>query len=220
MSTARRLIPCALGLVVLTAGVAGAHATLDLKTAKADTVVTMTLKVPGEHEPAYTTKVTMEVPAGVSETACAPKDGWTCGATPDASQGRSAVVTWTRQGTGVSGNDLLPFRTRTPNANGTFAFEVAQAYSSGVKDFWDGAAGSDTPAPRLTVSGAVAQPSASPSPTGFSLGGDNMTAGPAPTESSAPSVATTDDEDSFPWLPVGLSGVAVLAGLGFYLVKR
>ena len=215
MSTARRLVPCALGLVVLTAGVAGAHATLDLKTAKADTVVAITLKVPGEHEPAYTTKVTMEVLAGFSETACAPKAGWTCAVTPDTSQGRSAVVTWTRQGKGVSGKDLLPFTTRTPDANGAFAFQVTQTYSSGVKDFWDGAPGSDMPAPRLTVSGAVAKPS----PTAVAT-----TEAPAPTEPASPApslVATPDDSgNDFPWLPVALSGVAVLAGLGFFLVKR
>ena len=213
MSTARRLIPGALGLVVLTAGVASAHATLDLKTAKADTVVAMTLKVPGEHEPAYTTKVTMEVVAGFSETACAPKTGWTCTVTPDTTQGRSAVVTWTRQGTGVSGKDLLPFTTRTPNANGVFAFEVAQTYSSGVKDFWDGAAGSDTPAPRLTVTGAVAKPSPIAVPTT-----EAPTPSPVPTLSATP--APADRVDGFPWLAVGLSGVAVLAGLGFFLVKR
>lgn len=213
MSTARRLIPCALGLVVLTAGVAGAHATLDLKTAKADTVVTLTLRVPGEHEPAYTTKVTMEVLAGFSDTACAPKAGWTCAVTPDSSQGRSAVVTWTRQGTGVSGNDLLPFTTRTPNANGAFAFQVAQTYSSGVKDFWDGAPGTDTPAPRLTVTGAVAKPS----PTAVAT---TEAPTPTPTQTGEPVALTVDEDDPFPWLPVALSGVAVLAGLGFYLVKR
>ena len=197
---------------MLAAGVASAHATLDLKTAKADTVVAMTLMVPGEHSPAYTTKVTMEVLAGFSGTACAPKAGWTCVVTPDTSQGRSAVVTWTRQGRGVSGKDLLPFTTRTPNANGVFAFQVTQTYSSGVKDFWDGAPGSDTPAPRLTVSGAVPKPS----PTVVAT-----TAAPTATETGTPEVAvTTNKDDPFPWLPVALSGVAVLAGLGFFLVKR
>lgn len=211
MSTARRLIPCALGLVVLTAGVASAHATLDLKTAKADTVVALTLKVPDEHEPAYTTKVTMEVLAGFSETACAPKAGWTCAVVPDTTQGRSAVVTWTRQGKGVSGKDLLPFTTRTPNAKGVFAFQVTQTYSSGVKDFWDGAPGSDTPAPRLSVIGAVTKPSPRAVPT---------TQAPTPTPTLTPGALVVEEDDPFPWLPVALSGVAVLAGLGFFLVKR
>ncbi len=154
---------CAALLVVLS-GTAQAHVSLDKSSVPADSDQSLQVRVPGENPPAYTVKLVLEVPAGFTALTCADKVGWTCALTQDTTNGRSAIITWTRE-SGVDAVDLFDLVVHTPTRSGDYPFEAAQSYSDGTKVFWDGPPDSDRPAPVLTVTGGGTAPQAAPTPS-------------------------------------------------------
>lgn len=137
---------------------------MDKSTLPADSDQALKVRVPGENPPAYNVKLVLEIPAGFTATSCADTGGWTCSITPDTSNGRSALLTWTRQ-SGGDAVDLFDFAVRTPDKNGTYKFDANQYYSDGKKAFWDGPPGSDNPAPVIEVTGASTVPAATAEPS-------------------------------------------------------
>ena len=153
----RRALAVAGALVLALAGVAEAHVSLDKTSVPANSDQSLRAQVPGEDPPAYNVKLILEIPAGFTAKSCSDKTGWTCAIKQDTTNGRSAIITWTRQ-SGIDAIDFFDFVVRTPNKNGDYPFEANQFYSNGEVVHWDGPADGDRPAPRLKVTGATTQP--------------------------------------------------------------
>lgn len=186
---ARPVLASSLLAVGLVAGVASAHVSLDKASVPADSDQSLQARVPGENPPATTTKLVLEIPAGFTAKSCASPVGMTCVITKDTGQGRSALITWTRQ-SGAGAVDLLDFTVHTPDKNGSYPFEANQYYSDGTVIHWDGPADGDHPAPRLEVTGASTKPvSASPPPTHSPVTPDETAAPVAPSAPAAPAAS-------------------------------
>jgi uncharacterized protein YcnI len=147
----RRVLALAAVVVLGLSGVAEAHARLDKKSVKAGSIQALSVRVPGEEADAGTTKVVLEIPAGFTAAGCKEKAGWTCAITPDTTNGRNGLVTWTGSSK-PKAVDFFAFTVRVPNKNGTYAFQVNQTYSDGDVAHWDQRPGEDHPAPLLEVS--------------------------------------------------------------------
>lgn len=172
----------------MTAGAASAHVTLDTESAPANTDQTLTLSAPAEKLPAYNAKLIVEVPAGFTAKSCSSPSGFTCAIKKDTTNGRAALITWTR-GSGYSILDKFTFVTHTPSKTGVYAFEANQYYTDGSEAHWDGAADSDHPAPRLTITPNGSAPVAAPSPTGHAA---PVQATPTPTVTSTSTAAPSE----------------------------
>jgi uncharacterized protein YcnI len=108
----------------------------------------LTLNVPEEKGPSvHNTKVVIAVPSGFSVSGCDPKPQWKCAVAP-ASQGRT-TVTYTRE-SGDDPDSNFRFGVRTPG-RGEYPFATSQTYTDNSTARWNGAPGSDNPAPVLKV---------------------------------------------------------------------
>jgi uncharacterized protein YcnI len=144
---------------------ASAHVTLSPNTAAAGSWSTFNVKVPNESDSASTVKVAVKMPQGITYASWQPVGGWEASvnkvklATPvqtddgPVTDGVSEVV-WTATGKGVEPGQFqqFPITLLVPDVAGTeLTFKAVQTYSDGKVSRWIGSAGSDMPAPMLSV---------------------------------------------------------------------
>jgi uncharacterized protein YcnI len=183
---------------------AGAHAEIGPETLPAGSVSTFALSVEGE-EDAPTTKIAMQLPAGVTNARPAPTPGWQVNRS-----GR--VITWTGGRIQQGERGKFEISAQFPNSPGrTLVFPVVQTYGDGTVVRWIGAPASDTPAPRIELTAAAAPPPPPPPVT-------TTTTTPTPT-TSAPSEADDDDSGAAGWI-IGGAVVLGLLAVGAALLWR
>lgn len=190
MRRATLFVVAALGLVV--AVQAGAHAEIGPEQVPAGSVSTFALSVEGE-EASPTTKVALQLPRGVTNAKPAPTPGW------KAKRG-GRVITWTGGRIPEGERAKFEISAKFPNTPGkTLVFPVVQTYRDGTVVRWIGTRASETPAPRIELTAASAQPPAPPPPTATTT---------TPTTTAA-SENDDDDNGSAGWI----IGAAIVVGL-------
>jgi uncharacterized protein YcnI len=155
------------------AAAAGAHVTLQPKAQTAGAYTVVNVRVPNERDTASTTKVRVVFPDGIYAVSYAAQAGWRVAvktsplATPVQTEDgpiteRVSSVTFTGTGRGLGriapGQfKEFPLSLQMPDRPGaTLAFPAYQTYSNGEVVRWTGAAGSDTPAPTVTLAAPAA----------------------------------------------------------------
>ncbi|CAB4685046.1 unannotated protein [freshwater metagenome] len=154
MSSAPRVpvVVAAMFAALIVAAAASAHAVISPLTAKANDLGYFTLAVPTEAEGATTTKIVLTVPEGFAIDSFEPAAGWKR-AVEATGSGEEAVVqkvTWTG-GAVPTGEDSVFGFLASPESTGTYTFQVEQTYSDGTVVDWNGAVGSDDPAPVISA---------------------------------------------------------------------
>jgi uncharacterized protein YcnI len=195
---------------------AQAHVTLQPKTAAAGAFTVLDVRVPTERDNASTTKLDVQFPAGFASASYQAVPGWRVRvvkkhlATPTQTddgpitEGVSRVVfTRTNRSGGIKPGQFqdFPISVQIPGKAGDkLTFKALQTYSDGEVVRWIGAAGSDSPAPQVSVTDAQAQGAAAPASS------DNG--------ASQPAAASSDDSNglSIIALIVGALGLAVGGG--------
>jgi uncharacterized protein YcnI len=146
----RRLIAATLVALYALPASASAHATLSPPTVLARTSEVFTLAVPTEKAGVTTTTIELTPPDGFGIDSFAPAPGWTR-KTDQSGSGEDVEVrkvTWSGGSVPTGEAALLQFVGDVGDAR-TYEFKVRQTYSDGTVVDWTGAAGSDTPAPRV-----------------------------------------------------------------------
>jgi uncharacterized protein YcnI len=134
--------------VVMAAATAGAlvlvpaafgHAAMSPPVAKAKVLQQFTLSVPTEEEGATTTSIELTLPSGFTIDSFEPSPGWKRSA-----HGQS--VTWSGGRVPTDEDSVFRFNASLGSSR-EYRFSVRQTYSDGKVVEWNGAEGSDTPAP-------------------------------------------------------------------------
>jgi uncharacterized protein YcnI len=192
-----------LGALVVPA-VAGAHVTVQPKTAAAGSFVVENVRVPNETDKAITTKIAVQFPEGFAEASYQTVPGWSVKvvkeklATPvktDDGEVTDAIktMTWTAKskGDGIAPGQFqdFPLSVQIPGKAGdTLTFKALQIYSDGTVARWIGAPDADKPAPQVQVTAAAGDGHAAAT---------SATTGTATTEdASVPAVAVSSADDS------------------------
>ena len=181
-----------------------AHAKVTPEKTPADGVARIVLELPGE-ESAPATRVALQLPRGVSDVELDPEPGW-----KGTVSGR--VVTWSGGAIAPGEVGRFVFRAHMPATPGAeLVFPTVQTYANGVIARWIGEAGSDMPAPRLTLT-AAKKPNPLPPPL-------PTQPPPVSTTTPAPSQNDSDDDGSLAWLLAG--GIILgLGAVGVALLRR
>ncbi|MGH2979629.1 MAG: DUF1775 domain-containing protein [Solirubrobacterales bacterium] len=194
-----RVVVAALAAALaLPATSASAHVEIKPKRAAAGSETRLTFEVPNERPAAATTRITIQLPAGVAAGAARRSGGWRVRAS-----GRRVTLIAPR-GRELRGEERgrfplglrLPLRPRT-----SLTFKVLQTYDTGEVVRWIGPPGTSEPAARvrLTAAAAQEQPAQEEQP-------------PAETQTTPPSEPAQDGgggEDG---------GVPIWAGIGLMLL--
>jgi periplasmic copper chaperone A len=139
--------------LLLAAGAAQAHVTLDVSEAVAGKPFKTAFKVGHGCDGAATTQLTVRLPAGLRAAKPVPKPGWRLSLQHTAA-GELVAVTWTAQTAADALQDdwydEFVLRAVLPAEPGELSFAVRQDCGAASAD-WSGPAGSDTPAARLRV---------------------------------------------------------------------
>jgi uncharacterized protein YcnI len=135
---------------------ASAHAILSPSTVLARSSQVFTLAVPTEKEGATTTQIELTPPAGFGIDSFAAAAGWK--RTTDQSGSGEEVeirkVTWAG-GAVPSGEAAMLQFVGDVGAAKDYVFKIRQTYSDGTVVDWTGAAGSDTPAPKVEAKSSL-----------------------------------------------------------------
>jgi uncharacterized protein YcnI len=136
------------------ASAAGAHVTVNPGTAKAGSFARFAIRVPNERPRAATTRLTVQLPAGLEFVSFQVKPGWRRTVTMQGS--RIATVTWTATSSSARIRpgefDEFGLSARVPNRRGgVLVFPSLQRYSNGETVRWIGPADADAPAPRVRL---------------------------------------------------------------------
>ena len=126
------------GALVLVPAAFG-HAAMSPPVAKAKVLQQFTLSVPTEEEGATTTSIELTLPSGFTIDSFEPSPGWKRSA-----HGQS--VTWTGGRVPTDEDSVFRFNANLDSSR-EYRFSVRQTYSDGKVVEWNGAEGSDTPAP-------------------------------------------------------------------------
>jgi uncharacterized protein len=175
----RMLAAAVLAVALAAPAAAEAHVTVQPDTATAGAFTVESIRVPNERDDASTVKVDVQLPPGFIEALYQPKPGWTVTvakqklAKPvqtDDGPVSEEVRRITFTGHGSQGRIApgqftdFPLSVQIPGKPGDkLTFKALQTYSDGQVVRWIGAAGSDTPAPVVSV---VSAPAASTSDSG------------------------------------------------------
>ncbi len=160
------LVTASSGLIIATA--AFAHAEITPEKVAAHSLTRLTLEVENERAHAQTVKVVVKMPAKLIVVQFAAKPGWKRTATtrrlgtPIKVEGRTIrkrvdVVSWTatsraaRFGPGEEHGHFTFSVFPLASTGQTLVLPTLQTYSNNEVVRWIGSAGSDTPAPRITV---------------------------------------------------------------------
>jgi uncharacterized protein len=195
----RKFLPAAIAAATLVAPAAApAHVTLQPSEAPAGGFTRLDVRVPNERDEAATTKVQLQLPDGFAFASYEPAPGWRV----DVQKGKLSepvkthggeitdgvkLITWTsKQGIPAGAFQDFGLSVRLPGKAGDrLTFKAVQTYGNGEAVRWIGPAGSDNPAPQVTLTAAE----------------DDHGAAPA----AAPAAATTNDDSG------GSDGLAIAA---------
>jgi uncharacterized protein YcnI len=222
MSRNRKLMAATAVAVLALPAAAQAHVTLQPNQAAAGAFTVLDVRVPTERDNASTAKVDVKFPAGFAAASYQAVPGYRVRVikktldkpirTDDGpiTEGVDRIV-WTRTSSrgGIRPGQFqdFPISVQIPGKAGDkLTFRAVQTYSNGEVVRWIGAAGSDTPAPQVTVT-AAAQAAAKGVRT-QSVGGTIVNS----TNSSPPSNSAVDVGSSS-----GIAGIGIGA-LGFLLL--
>jgi LPXTG-motif cell wall-anchored protein len=162
----------------------------------ADSSSKITLSAEGE-ENVPAVKLTVQMPAGVTDVVALPTAGWT-----ESVQGR--VVTWSGGKIPHGADGKFSFTAQMPNTPGrVLVFPSLVTYQDGTVVHWIGAESSDTPAPRVTLTAAKGQTNPPPPP-------------PAPATTTT---STESDGGSNTWIWIVIAA-AILASLAAVVIVR
>lgn len=141
--------------LLLFAGVASAHVTVQPAETSQGTYEVFTVRVPSESEESPTTKVEVRFPEEVNISRFEPKPGWTHELKKDES-GKITSVTWTTDGEGLSPTEFIQFNMQGKVSDDAteIVWKAYQTYKDGSVVEWVGAEGSDAPASVTVVNPA------------------------------------------------------------------
>jgi uncharacterized protein YcnI len=179
---------CSIALL-LVAAPAFAHVGVDAESARPGAETLWQIHVPNESDSAATTMVELRLPDGFVFVTAGRNRGWDVSADGD-------VVTI--EGGRIEAGADADFRIRVQNAptRGDYPVPALQTYSDGEVVRWTGEAGSDKPAPVVTLAGKpVAAPPTQPPATAAPTPASEPAATLAPTvvPSAAPTITGGDD---------------------------
>ena len=184
-----------LGLTLVPAALA--HVEPSPEKVPADRSSKITLSAEGE-ESVPAVKLTVQMPAGVTDIVALPTAGWT-----ESVNGR--VVTWSGGKIPHGADDKFSFTAQMPNTPGrVLVFPSLVTYQDGKVVLWIGAESSDTPAPRVTLTAAKGQTNPPPPP-------------PAPTTTTTSTQGDGGGGNTWIWIVVA---AAILAALAVALIVR
>jgi uncharacterized protein YcnI len=150
----KKLLLIAAAAALVGAPAAYAHVTLNPDTAKAGSFSRFAIRVPNERDKAATTRLTVQIPAGLEFVGFQVKPGWK--RTVEKSGSRIVSVTWTA--TALSARirpgefDEFGLSAKLPARKGTvLVFPAIQHYSNGEDVRWIGPPSADRPAPRVRL---------------------------------------------------------------------
>jgi uncharacterized protein YcnI len=165
------VITMSMAMVLLGAGIASAHVTVNPKSVAPGGYPEVTFRAPNENAPASFTKLVVHLPAAHPLGSVSPRaiPGWTI-ATTTAKLAKPIVtddgttteylnsITWTATAGGIPPEQYQDFDVSAGEipASGSLTFTVDQTYSDGTVVHWDqvakpGAAEPEHPAPVLTI---------------------------------------------------------------------
>jgi uncharacterized protein YcnI len=200
-------LAAAIAVFLTAAAAAEAHVTVHPNKLPAGSFVVLNVRVPNESSSADTTKVEVQLPPGFAFVSTAPVPGWTAKVvsrklaapvTVDGEQRTSEGGRAIWSGGRLAPGEFLdfPLSVSMPDTPGsTLTFKAIQTYSDGKVVRWIGDAGSDAPAPQISV---VAK-------------GDPISDVPAGVAARAPRVG--DDANSRAEIAIGLGIAAVLVSV-------
>jgi len=142
----------ALSSLALSAGVAGAHVTVEPREAPAGASQPYAVRVPTE-KAVPTTRVRVEFPSEVIVSRFLPKPGWTREVEKD-SAGRLTAVAWSGGEIAADEYEEFGFIARNPRQPGKIAWKAYQTYQDGQTVAWVGSEGADEPASVTTITAA------------------------------------------------------------------
>jgi uncharacterized protein len=172
----RRLILLAGAAALAAPATAQAHVTVQPATAPSGGFTVESVRVPSEKDNANTTKVDVLLPPGFLDVSYQPIPGWKVELTTrklakpvkvedDLVSEEVEKATFTATGKGLAPGQYqdFPLSVAMPKgAPGTkLTFKAVQTYSDGSVVRWIGPAGSDSPAPQVTLTAASADENAS-----------------------------------------------------------
>jgi uncharacterized protein YcnI len=186
--------------MLVASAVASAHIQVRPAVVAPSDAVEFTVLVPGERDPAWTTRVELKLPVGLLPFSYGETPGWKRSLIK-ASNGRVDRIVWTGR-LAPDGFAAFSFLAGTPDQPGSLTWKALQTYNDGEVSRWIGAPSSDFPAATTeVVAGAPVQNS----------GGESGTGAAAATVQTA---STSPD-----WLLRGLAAAAlVIATLALLLV--
>lgn len=198
----------ALLALLLAAGVASAHVTVEPREGTARGFQRYTVRVPTERD-VPTISVRLEFPEGVTVSSFQPKPGWQREVERDAQQ-RIVAVTWSGGRIGPGEFDEFGFIARNPAEAGQIAWKAYQTYEGGELVEWTGPAGSEHPASVTTIRAAATEA------TGGTVEAPGQAAAPAQTQSAVsagqPAAAPASaGSDLSLFLALGAAVLALLA---------
>ncbi len=153
---ASALIMVLLSLLVF-AGMASAHVTVQPPQVAAGTYQVMAVRVPSEEKGVNTVKVQVKVPAEINVSRVEPKEGWKHELEKDADN-KIISITWSSD-VGLSETEFTEFRVSGKVAEDAaqLVWKAYQTYSDGTVVEWVGGEGADKPASVTTVTPASAE---------------------------------------------------------------
>jgi MYXO-CTERM domain-containing protein len=185
-----------LGLTLVPAALA--HVEPSPEKVPANNVSKITLSAEGE-ESVPAVKLTVQMPAGVTDVVAHPTAGWT-----QSVKGR--IVTWSGGKIPHGATGKFSFTAHMPDTPGkVLVFPSLVTYADGKVVHWIGAESSDTPAPRVTLT-ASGQTNPPPPP-------------PPPPAVTTTSTSSAGDGGSNTWIWIVIAA-AILASLAAIVVVR
>jgi uncharacterized protein len=233
MSRTRTLAAATAVAMLAIPAAAQAHVTLQPNTAPAGAFTVLDVRVPTERDDASTAKVDVQFPNGFAAASYQAVPGWrvqvikkkltTPIQTDDGpiTEGVSRMV-WTRtsRGGGIKPGQFqdFPISVQIPGKAGDkLTFKALQTYSDGEVVRWIGAAGSDTPAPQVTVIAAAKAAAASKGVRSQSVGGSIVNSTSTPPSKPAVEVGSSS---GIVGIALGAFGVLLLGGAFTAILRR
>jgi len=233
MSRTRKLAAATAVAMLAIPAAAQAHVTLQPNTARAGAFMVLDVRVPTERDNASTAKVDVQFPDGFASASYQAVPGWRVRVitkkldkpiqTDDGpiTEGVSRMV-WTRTSRrgGIKPGQFqdFPISVQIPGKAGDkLTFKALQTYSNGEVVRWIGAAGSDTPAPQVTVTAAASGAAASKGVHTHSVGGTIVNSTSTPPSKPAVSVSSSS---GIAGIALGAFGVLLLGGAFTTILRR
>jgi uncharacterized protein YcnI len=233
MSRTRKLAAATAVAMLAIPATARAHVTLQPNTAPAGAFTVLDVRVPTERDDASTAKVDVRFPNGFAAASYQAVPGWrvrvikkkltTPIRTDDGpiTEGVDRMV-WMRTsgGGGIKPGQFqnFPISVQIPGKAGDkLTFKALQTYGNGEVVRWIGAAGSDTPAPQVTVTAAARGAAASKGVRPRGVGGSIVNSTSTPPSKPAVQVASSS---GIAGIALGAFGVLLLGGAFTAILRR